>query len=448
MPSPEDILRTLRVSGRLGAGALVERMGISRPTLMRHVRALGPSVLCMGRARRTTYAATRPLRGAQVELPLYEINETGDPRELATLIPLADGSALRMRAELGWPLDEAMAQGWFDGIPYMLYDMRPQGFLGRHFARWNATLMQIAEDPAQWSDDDILYVLSIAGTDLPGNYILGDTALRAWLAQSQTPVEPLDDAQVDKAYPLLAQQAMSHGSPASSAGGEFPKFTAVRLIGGATAHVLVKFSGSDASAGSQRWSDLLVCEHLAGAVLREQLHVEAATSVIRQAGGRTFLEVVRFDRHGAYGRSPLCSWSCLNAGVVGSGPGPWTSAARGLRAHGWIDEQTQSEIERLWHFGRLIANTDMHEGNLSFRPGLALAPAYDMLPMLYAPERGVELPERTFVPLPPIPAERAAWEPARRAAVVFWERAAVDARIGGDFRRICAINAERVQAVR
>jgi hypothetical protein len=306
----------------------------------------------------------------------------------------------------------------------------------------------VPEDPTQWSDDDILHVLSLCGVDVPGCYILGETALRTWLAQTQQPTTAIEDHQVDAAYPALAQSAMAHGIPGSSAGGEFPKFTAVRRIGGELVHVLVKFSGSDASAGTQRWSDLLVCEHLAGAVLREQLQLPAAQSRVRRSGGRTFLEVTRFDRHGEHGRSPLCSWGALNAGVVGAGPGPWTAAAQALAAHGWIDAGTRAGIERLWHFGRLIANTDMHDGNLSFRPGLALAPAYDMLPMLYAPERGVELPEREFTPAAPIPAEREAWEAARTAAVAFWEQAAADVRISTEFRTICAANAQRVRTMR
>jgi len=448
MASTDDLLSVLRVAGRQPAGELLARLGISRATLMRAVQALGPQVLSMGRARRTTYAAVRSIRGSLAPLPLYCISEAGEAEELATLVPLHGGSALQLRRDLGWPVDEDMAQGWFDGIPYMLDDMRPQGFLGRHFARANAGLLQVPEDPTRWSDDDILHVLSLAGVDVPGCYILGETALRTWLAHTQQPLAAIEDDEFDQAYPALAHAAMAQGIPGSSAGGEFPKFTAVRRIDGEIVHVLVKFSGSDASAGTQRWSDLLVCEHLAGTVLSEQLQLQAAASRVRQTGGRTFLEVTRFDRHGAHGRSPLCSWWALNAGVVGAGPVPWTAAAQALAAQGWIDADTRAKIERLWHFGKLTANTDMHEGNLSFRPGLALAPAYDMLPMLYAPERGVELPEREFAPVPPIPAEREAWHAAQPAAITFWERAAADSRISAEFRAICAANAQRVQAMR
>jgi hypothetical protein len=96
-------------------------------------------------------------------------------------------------------------------------------------------------------------------------------------------------------------------------------------------------------------------------------------------------------------------------------------------------------------FGRLIANTDMHDGNLSFKPGLQLAPVYDMLPMGYAPVRGVELPHMDFMPPLPLPAERDAWLVAARAAEYFWLSASTEARISKGFQAICAQNAGKVR---
>jgi hypothetical protein len=116
-----------------------------------------------------------------------------------------------------------------------------------------------------------------------------------------------------------------------------------------------------------------------------------------------------------------------------------------MRQHGLIGEAAERDIQRIWHFGQLIANTDMHDGNLAFRPGLALAPVYDMLPMHYAPVRGVELPERQFAPPLPLPAERDVWQEAARAAIGFWERAARDARISEAFRHTCSRNAQIVE---
>ena len=89
----------------------------------------------------------------------------------------------------------------------------------------------------------------------------------------------------------------------------------------------------------------------------------------------------------------------------------------------------------------------MHEGNLSFRPGLSLAPIYDMLPMMYAPVRGVELPERRLAPQLPMPGEREIWMQAAHAAIVFWDTAGNGRRISPAFRAICKENAGLLRAI-
>lgn len=90
----------------------------------------------------------------------------------------------------------------------------------------------------------------------------------------------------------------------------------------------------------------------------------------------------------------------------------------------------------------------MHDGNLSFLPGLKnqleLTPVYDMLPMAYAPARGMELPVTAFVVSMPMPAERAAWRVAAQAAAQFWNAASMDVRISQGFRTLCASNAAAV----
>ncbi len=137
--------------------------------------------------------------------------------------------------------------------------------------------------------------------------IVGDAACELWLATKAAPSAPITEAATSTHCPALADHAVSAGSAGSSAAGEFPKFTARRALAGSmTPHVLVKFSGADASATVQRWSDLLVCEHLALAHAAALPGLVVARSRILQAGGRTFLVVERFDRHGDAGRSPLC----------------------------------------------------------------------------------------------------------------------------------------------
>jgi hypothetical protein len=144
----------------------------------------------------------------------------------------------------------------------------------------------------------------------------------------------------------------------------------------------------------------------------------------------------------------------LNSGWLGLAGKPWPEGGGRLLGRGLIDSETAQAITLLWHFGQLIGNTDMHDGNLSFRPrvsnsgpALGLAPAYDMLPMLYAPQRGVELAPVIFAPRLPLPAERDAWQRAAAAADQFWSRAANDARISDQFRAICADNLRTVRTI-
>lgn len=307
------LLRALRTWHRLTAGELTRRLDISRASLMRAVQALGDTVVSRGKARRTAYAARRAVRGHAGSIPLFRIDRTGAGTLVAMVDPLyPHGCALAFESPFDWPLMEDMRDGWFSSLPYFLDDMRPQGFLGRHFARRNADILQVSNNPADWSEDDVLHALSLLGGDLPGNFILGEPAYRRFLNEQQSNAAFVVDADVEHVYLAQAQDALQFGVAGSAAGGEFPKFTQRRLIDGLPAHVIVKFSGLDDAPGTRRWSDLLVCEHLALDTVAQHLKINAAASRIYQAGGRTFLEVQRFDRHGTLGRSGVCSWAALN----------------------------------------------------------------------------------------------------------------------------------------
>lgn len=348
-------------------------------------------------------------------------------------------------ADSAWPVPEEARDGWWDGLPYPLHQMRPQGYMGRQFAQAQAQTLGVPANPLAWSDDDVLVALSQRGTDLSGNLILGDLACEQWLAARANPVEPLGPRVLGARYLQLAEQAVAAGVPGSSAGGDFPKFTAQRaLADSATPHVLVKFSGADDSAAVRRWSDLLVCEHLAAVHAEAMPGIASARTRIVVHGGRTFLEVERFDRHGDAGRSPLCALDVLNATFLGESATDWPHLVGRLAALKLVSEDDLLRVQRLWWFGRLIANTDMHAGNLSFRPEagrLALAPMYDMLPMRYAPLGGGEVPRQSFEPTLPLPSERAVWHDACNAASSFWTAVGSDRRIGDGFRATAVANA-------
>lgn len=441
--SSETLLSVLRANPLAGSALLCRLLGgINRSTLARGLAGLGDRVVSRGGSRRIRYALRRPIRGAMAALPLYRVDESGRGFELGQLDLLhPQGSALALREAFPWPLTGDMRDGWFDGLPYPLVDMRPQGFIGRNFARRHALDLAISTNPEEWSDDELAHVLATMGHDQPGDLVLGEVSWRRLLDQRRLGRERfLSEEHLAFAYPALAAEALAQGVAGSSAGGEFPKFTACRQADGRLFHVIVKFSGSDDSLAVRRWSDLLVCEHLALETVSRVLQVPAAESSLLRHAGRTFLEVVRFDRHGEFGRSAVCTLVSLNAALLGQVGRTWPHTARALRDSGWLSREDVSRIARIWWFGRLIGNSDMHEGNLAFRPGLVLAPVYDMLPMMYAPLRGGELPGRAYAPELPLPGEVEAWRQAAEAALSYWQRCAEDGRISPEFRQVCAGN--------
>lgn len=448
----EQLVSVLARLGPASASTLAGELGVSVATLHRMLPALGEQLLTAGSARSTRHALRRPLRGDLAGQPLYAIDEKGRASLLCRLALRHPQDSFMDLGGTQWPVPPESRTGWWEGLPYPLYDMRPQGYMGRQFARVQHRQFEVAPDPGDWSDDDIVYVLSRAGSDVSGNLVLGDMALERWMQTRLEAEAPLREAKLGPAYAELATNALASGLHGSSAAGDFPKFSARReLPRSRTPHVLVKFSGVDGSAAVRRWADLLVCEHLALECAALLPGLRSAPSRIVTHAGRTFLEVERFDRHGRYGRSPLVSLETVNAVFVGAGATAmgWPGMAHRLSQAALLSQEDAGRVERLWYFGQQIANSDMHQGNLSFRPDglLKLAPVYDMSPMLYAPLPGGELPQPVFSPAPPLPQHRAAWEQAFAASDVFWTRAAADTRISREFRAIARANQRTLRRV-
>ena len=455
--SPPSALSLERLMGLLArqpgvrAADLAAELGVSGVALHRQLKRAQAKVVVLGKARRTRYALRRALRGDAADIPVYQVDETGRAELLAQLTLVRSSGSVLPLAGSAWPVPAEAADGLWSGLPYPLQDMRPQGYMGRQFARAEHAALAVPADPAEWSDDDVLYALARTGVDVSGNLLLGNAAYERWMQHKLAAPEPLPAATLGAAYAALAERAVAQGVPGSSAAGEFPKFAAQRALdGAATPHVLVKFSGADGSPAVQRWADLLVCEHLALESAATLEGVQVARSRIVQRGGRTFLEVERFDRHGAFGRSPLVCLETINAEFIGEAATDWSRLAARLVRQNLLTAPDAAAIDRAWWFGRLIANSDMHLGNLSFTPrggAFALALLYDMLPMLYAPLPGGEVPPRNFEPPTPLPPQRPAWLAACGAAIAFWQRCAGDRRISEAFRQECRGNRERLEAV-
>ena len=227
-----------------------------------------------------------------------------------------------------------------------------------------------------------------------------------------------------------------HGAlPGSSAGGEQPKFCTVREDG---QPVIVKFSPAGGSAPERRWADLLVCEHLALETLNEA-GVPAAKTRIISGGGRTLLEVERFDRtpRGRIGMVSLLAFDSEYIGHIDN----WAATAERMSTRGLMRPSDADRLRLLEAYGQLIGNTDRHYGNISLvidpSGSWALAPAYDTLPMIYAPVAGELVSREDFDPgkLAPTADTLRVWDAARKLAIAFWRSVAAEKRISSAFRR-------------
>lgn len=364
MPTRSETIRQLLSQEPRTARQLIEIMNISQPTMSRALKSLDDDIVRIGAGPSIQYALRDAYRGFR-SAPIYHITDEGRVKPLGELIPVRPGGFVMVQTN-----NESRHS---DGLPWWLFDMRPQGYLGRAYASAYAVELGLPANPEQWADADVIRALLAHGHDAIGNLLIGEQARERFLEMPEpTPVERTT------AYPALALAAGAGEAPGSSAGGEQPKFCTYTERG----HVLVKFSAPDDNPVSKRWRDLLLAEHLA-------LRVLGVETEVYDFDGQRFLEIPRFDRVGQLGRLGVCSLRALDAEFIGNARAPWPVLVNSLVAEGLVHPDAAASTARLWAFGMLIGNTDMHHGNLSFinshgRP-YHLSPAYDILPMGFAP---------------------------------------------------------------
>lgn len=386
MPSHLEALRSHLMRGPQSAAQLSDQLGVSQPTVSRALSGLGQELVRVGAARSARYAVRDAERGLP-DISVYRVDTQGAIHMLGTLVPVrSQGFVMR---------EAGGATHHTDGLPWWLFDMRPQGYLGRAYAQRHGHLLGLPARLTDWSDTHALRALLAHGHDMVGNVLLGDLARERFLAQLAP--EPLAVSDKAQAYARLSQEAARGDAPGSSAAGEQPKFMAYSQTAQGPCHVLVKFSEVPDGPVSQRWRDLLLAEHLALQTLCDG-GVAASRTQVLDHGMQRFLEVQRFDREGALGRRGLISLAALDAEFVGAGPAEnnWPRLADRLVQGRHVTGDASDTAKLLWAYGTLIGNTDMHNGNLTFvtetgRP-YRLAPAYDMTPMAFAPRSGGGLP--------------------------------------------------------
>ncbi len=235
----------------------------------------------------------------------------------------------------------------------------------------------------------------------------------------------------------------------SSAGGEQPKFTCYAQTPSGNKHVLVKFTVPQQTAVSQRWGDLLIAESIAAQILGDGGIHAIESTVLVTSNRQVFLEAERFDCKGNDGRLPIVSLEAVQSEFVSS-PGSWPQAMRRLCEQQLVTHQSVAQTEVIWAFGRLIANSDMHAGNLSFylsEPPFALTPVYDMLPMAYAPNSAGMLRDAAIEVKFDLNVSKSAWLMAIPLAQQFWQAVAGDPRISEAFRHIAQEMPEKIRQI-
>ena len=382
MPSPsESILRRL-TDGTATSAELEQILGQSQSQVSRLLRDLirRDAVVRIGSTRGARYALLRVIEGIGSRWPLRRVGHDSHVQDLGVLHALAGREFYfeSAHADFDWT-------GVTDGLPYFLQDQRPAGFLGRGVPQRFPEL-GLPQRVADWSDDHYLRYLTQRGSDTVSDLILGDAALDDYLSLSRRRTRVLA-AEREQRYPQLASDVMEGAQPGSSAHGEHPKFAVLLDEGASSRHVLVKFSPPAGTDVGQRWSALLVAEHLAHQTLGAA-GVAAARSRIFGFADRTYLEVDRFDREALDGRIGVSSMYAIDSSLYGKLDN-WIDSASRLSRDRRIDTATLETVRLVATFGSLIANTDRHFGNLGFFDNydgkFRLAPVYDMLPMMFAP---------------------------------------------------------------
>lgn len=435
----EALLPALR-SGPRSTAELAQTLATSEPTVLRALRTLEQEqrVLRMGKTRGARYALRRDVGAIGTRWPLFRIDEHGVVHEWGMLEAFERNSYY---VTAGPP----RIQQFFEGIPYFLEDARPGGFLGKTLPRAFPEL-NLPARVVDWTDEHVLVYLTQRAPGTTGALIVGAESMDRYLAGIQA--EPLvpETARASD-YPRYANLAMVGTPPGSSAQGEHPKFTARVERNSKPIAVIVKFSPPQSTAIGRRWGDLLKAEHLAHRVLTEH-GIAACQSELLEFDERVFLQCERFDRCGSEGRRSTVSLFALDANRYGQ-LDSWTAAADRLAADRLLSAADADQVRLLDAFGALVANTDRHFGNITlfddYEGPFTLAPAYDMLPMLFAPQNEQIVP-RVFEPPPPRSAWLPVWPRARALAESYWKRLIDEPKLSDEFRALCLRSLEALRA--
>lgn len=376
--------------------------------------------------------------------PLYRITEDARVEHVGTLVAIERGE-FAFITEANRPVftHGQFEHGAYPDLPWFLDDLRPDGFLGRAYARRVSTRLDAPPDITLWHSRHVLAALLRGESTQAGDLIVGERALARTLDAFDHPVDLV--AATDRAmrYPIWADDVLRGDPPGALPGGEQAKFTVTvdDADSGARYAAIVKFSAGDESPGARRWAILLRCEALVGAVLARR-GIVAADARLVESGAQVFLESRRFDRTPVQGRRGFVSLASLDAAFYGHASVPWWRFADELERDGWLTAADATTLRRVYWFGALIANTDMHLGNFALEltdtAPLRAAPVFDMLPMGLRPTSQGIVTQRDYSAAAPAAGQTDHWYWAADAAIEFWNAAQADPKIANEIGEFAA----------
>ena len=409
IPQRIDMLARSLSSQTRGTDELLATLNVSQATLSRTIHALpGALQFRVTGVRTPRYGLLRRLPGnLAAQQKVYRITPQGGIAEVGMVSLLAGGETLTQFGAVN---------RLYVSLPPAMTFAAPSGFLGRQAAHSVAAELQLPESLRDWSNDHRAAFLIARGSNLPGDLVFGDSALAQALdARKAAPVASHKKLQAYSAMTVAIQSAAA----GSSAGGEQPKFLAYTEDNG---HVIVKFAALGTRMAELLQMECVALECLANAGL------PCAKARFLAHEGHAFLEVERFDRAGATGRIGMVSAGALDDELFGQRDS-WSQFAQRCESSRLLKPASAQRLHTMAAYSELIANTDRHFENISLmldeRGEVSdLAPAYDLLPMKYAPIGGGIDPalSRVAPKLGSIGGRAEVWAVASLAATAFWSR--------------------------
>ena len=424
------LLMYMKMSENLvSAAQLSDFLNISLSTVSRQLNQLiaGGVVVRFGKGKNTRFIYLREVPDVDQPVIVREINEQAKISVVRKLWITHQGSLMETGNELQH----------YNGLPWYFLDLKPSGFIGRSIAEYASHRINTPIKLENWSHDDLLRYLVNFHNETPSHFEFFANYKPRLLRYNAKP-----QRKILKDYDNYVDTLDQTIDIDSSAGGEQPKFN-YRLHDSDNNSIksyLVKFSPKLGVGNpiAERVKDLLVCEHVALAVLAEY-NGHAVSTTLQRSDDRLYLEIIRFDRvpvHYMEGQVGVVSLDAVINQYIGSQPLNWVEASIGLKEKGILSESDAHLLQTWFAYSCFIGNNDTYNENVClFLKELktnGLTPAFDISPMIYMPTMG-DIPSPEIRIKKPNNIDGECWALGRKLGLNFWSQVVKNKTLSDDF---------------